>query len=197
LRTAAWFPEILWPDHLQTEGPLLHATPRPSASAQGGEAGRLYALGGDDAIDTPEYKKADGEASGLEYKIVLHQVKTPGGQTAKLQFMKQYDIVNIGLDGETLIEMILELDTERIAAARRVKTGRPAERLAARWFPAQTAIKTAPPVRPAGFSFCSRHRERLIGSPTRWSVLHLARSIERQNASFEPTSADSPKPKEN
>jgi hypothetical protein len=59
-------------------------------------------------------------------------VKTPGGQTAKLQFMKQYDIVNIGLDGETLIEMILELDTERIAAARRVKTGRPAERLAAR-----------------------------------------------------------------
>ncbi|WP_283810527.1 hypothetical protein [Bradyrhizobium vignae] len=42
-------------------------------------------------------------------------MQTEDGNVAKLAFMQKYEVVG-SLDAETLIEMILKLDAERVAA---------------------------------------------------------------------------------
>lgn len=88
----------------------------------------LVAIGGDDATDTPEYQAASWETVDLEYRVTAYPVQTEDGNAAKLAFMRKYDLVG-SLDAETLIEVISELDAERVAA-RRDKTGEPAEHIA-------------------------------------------------------------------
>ena len=72
---------------------------------------------GDDACDGDEYRAVDAEAIDLENRIPVWPVTTSKGSQAKRTFMRLRAEQVEALDRKTLLDTILMLDAERIAAA--------------------------------------------------------------------------------
>jgi|GEM_PF-3878316 len=72
----------------------------------------LYASGGDDATDTPEYRAASHEAIDLEFEIVLIPAYTRRGLAGKRRVMDQASFE----DNCGFFDWVLERDAERVAA---------------------------------------------------------------------------------
>ena len=79
---------------------------------------RLYALGGDDITDEPEYEAASSEAMALEGMIVATLAERKSDVAAKWRFIIKMNFLDedSGYLGK-LIEMILRRDAEAVGAS--------------------------------------------------------------------------------
>jgi hypothetical protein len=76
---------------------------------------RLYAALGDAGTDTAEYADANEEAADLERLIAATPAFTPAGLAGKRRMVDRAEMESS--DDLGLIETILQLDAERVAAA--------------------------------------------------------------------------------
>lgn len=77
---------------------------------------RLYAAGGDAAVEHPTYRSASREAMALEPRIIATRATTAADIEAKRAFIEAL-LEEGAIDLRTLIATILKLDGESVAAA--------------------------------------------------------------------------------